>query len=80
MFRIFVTILGGKLKSDQIGIQEMMTNIRDAEEILSRRRIERVSDLNLGDLSIFLEVFTFFISTIFDSYRSLIKIVLILFS
>ena len=56
-FRIFVTILGGKLKSDKNGLQEMMTNIRDAEEILSRRRIERVSDLNLGDLSIFLEVF-----------------------
>ena len=48
----------------------MMTNIRDAEEILSRRRIKRVSDLNFGDLSIFLEVLTFF----FASYRSFIKV------
>ena len=48
----------------------MMTNIRDAEEILSRRRIEKVSDLNLGDLSIFLEViFLLKFSGIFGSVK-----------
>ena len=58
--RIFVAILGGKLKSDKTGIAEMMTNIRDAEEILSRRNIESVGDLNLGDLALFLEVAVYF--------------------
>ena len=56
-YRILVAIVGGKLKSDQAGITEMMTNIRDAEEILSRRKIDCVIDLNLGDLALFLEVF-----------------------
>ena len=37
-------------------IAEMMTNIRDAEEILSKRKIDCVNDLNLGDLALFLEV------------------------
>ena len=47
----------------------MMTNIRDAEEILSRRRIERISDLNLGDLSIFLEViFQLFLALVKSTY------------
>jgi len=55
-YGIFVAILGGKLKSDKAGIAEMMTNIRDAEEILSKRKIDYVNDLNLGDLALFLEV------------------------
>ena len=56
-FRIFGAIIGGKLKSDKAGIAEMMTNIRDAEGILSKRKIDCVNDLNLGDLALFLEVY-----------------------
>ena len=33
----------------------MKTNLSDAEEILSKRSIQKVEDLNLGDLAIFFE-------------------------
>ena len=60
MFRIFIALLGKKLKSNKNWIEEMMTNIRDAEGILCKRNIENVKDLNLGDLSLFLEVLLYF--------------------
>ena len=64
-YRILGAIVGGKLKSEKAGINEMMTNIRDAEEILSRRKIDCVMDLNLGDLALFLEVFSPFFLPLF---------------
>ena len=52
---IAVTILGNYLKNNKSALDEMKTNLSDAEEILSHRKIQKVQDLNLGDLAIFFE-------------------------
>merc|ERR1711971_121264 len=75
-YGIFIAIIGGKLKSDKAVIAEMMTNIRDAEEILSKRKIDCVNDLNLGDLALFLEVtLPFFILDDVPAIRNLYEVI-----
>jgi len=54
-YGIIMSILGNKLKKDKSALAEMKTNLSDAEEILSHRKIQNVQDLNLGDLAIFFE-------------------------
>ena len=54
-YGIIMSILGNKLKKDKSALAEMKTNLSDAEEILSHRKIQNVQDLNLGDLAIFLK-------------------------
>ena len=49
------TILGKYMKNNKSLLDEMKTNLSDAEEILSHRKIQKVQDLNLGDLAIFFE-------------------------
>ena len=49
------TILGKYLKNNKSALDEMKTNLSDAEKILSQRQIQKVQDLNLGDLAIFFE-------------------------
>jgi len=76
-YGIFIALLGKKLKSNKNWIEEMMTNIRDAEGILCKRNIENVKDLNLGDLSLFLEVtLPFFIleDVNFEDYPAIINL------
>ena len=55
-YGIVVAIKGNQLKKDKAALEEMRTNISDAEEILAKRHIVEVSDLNLGDLSFFFEI------------------------
>ena len=45
---IFITKLSSKMKNDPKAIKEMEQNLSEAEEILSKREINQVSDLNLG--------------------------------
>ena len=54
-YGIIITFLGNRLKNDKSALAEMKTNLSDAEEILSQRQIQKVQDLNLGDLAIFFE-------------------------
>jgi len=54
-FGIFITKMSSKMKNDPKAIKEMEQNLSEAEEILSKREINQVSDLNLGDLATFLE-------------------------
>ena len=54
-YGILITFVGNKLKKDKSALAEMKTNLSDAEEILSHRKIQNVQDLNLGDLAIFFE-------------------------
>ena len=54
-FGIFITIMSKKMMKNPNAIKEMKTNLSDAEEILSKREMNHVDDLNLGDLATFLE-------------------------
>ena len=47
-FGIFITKMSSKMKNDPKAIKEMEQNLSEAEEILSKREINKVSDLNLG--------------------------------
>ena len=47
-FGILLTKMSSKMKNDPKYIKEMEQNLSEAEEILSKREINQVSDLNLG--------------------------------
>ena len=52
---IIITLIVKKMMKNPNVVKEMMNNLSDANEILSKRKINQVSDLNLGDLATFLE-------------------------
>ena len=54
-YGIIMTIIGSRIKNDPGANAEMRSCLADAESMLSDRTIKEVTDLNLGDLAVFLE-------------------------
>ena len=54
-YGVLICILGAKARNSQAEV-DLWKNMEDAEELVGKRKITCVEDLNLGDLATFMEV------------------------
>jgi len=52
----FLCLIGMKSRKDTAAVADLMKQLAFAEEVLEKRRIATVEDLNVGDLSSFMEI------------------------